>query len=204
LELGFNYLNGLAGKEKDLRQAVSWYRKAADQADPKAQFALGSLYEYGLGVDRDLDQAKAWYQKAASRANTDAVAALKRLEALRSIDVLYWGKRADYGIVEKALAPYKLRLTRNECQSYQGYDFSKDTTDTVTCSEDVPIDAVRTIALALFDAGVHLSSIGPPDQNNASIRNTIIIESTNNASPILLRKKIEQLSECPSHRVTAQ
>ena len=44
-----------------------WYRKAADQGDPRAQSNLGFAYASGQGVTRDLAQAAAWYRKAAEQ-----------------------------------------------------------------------------------------------------------------------------------------
>jgi TPR repeat protein len=38
------------GVEKNSKQAAVWYRKAADQGDPRAQYDLGVMYEYGNGV----------------------------------------------------------------------------------------------------------------------------------------------------------
>jgi TPR repeat protein len=45
-------------------QAALWYRKAADQGDPKAQFALGSLYCWHQGVPLDFSTAYFWLDLA--------------------------------------------------------------------------------------------------------------------------------------------
>jgi len=79
-EMGDKYFLGLGVKE-DLGQAISWYRKAAEQGYAAAQLRLGSLYERGLGVSRDDGQAKAWYQKAADQGNMEALTGLNRLGA---------------------------------------------------------------------------------------------------------------------------
>ena len=47
-----------------LATAMAWYRKAADQADPFAQFALGVMYRRGLGVPEDADTGAIWLSKA--------------------------------------------------------------------------------------------------------------------------------------------
>ena len=52
---------------EDPAQALAWYQKAAAQGHAAAQFNLGRMYEYGLGVDKDPAQALAWYQKAADQ-----------------------------------------------------------------------------------------------------------------------------------------
>ena len=60
------YANG-QGIPKDEAKAASWYRKAADQGDSKAQFALGIMYANGQGVPKDEVEAVRWYRKAAER-----------------------------------------------------------------------------------------------------------------------------------------
>jgi TPR repeat protein len=51
---------------------VKWYRKAADQKLPKAQYSLGFCYANGTGVEQDVEQAVKWYRKAADQGNADA------------------------------------------------------------------------------------------------------------------------------------
>ncbi len=60
------------GVEKDLVQAVAWWRKAADQGDASAQFALGGAYADGDGVAKDAAQAIAWWTRAAESGDTNA------------------------------------------------------------------------------------------------------------------------------------
>jgi TPR repeat protein len=48
----------------------------AEQGDPQAQFALGSMYRYGQGVAQDYDAALGWWQKAAEQGLVDAQYAL--------------------------------------------------------------------------------------------------------------------------------
>ncbi len=79
-KVGDHYYYGVGGVKQDYQQAISWYRKAADQGYPAAQLKLGSIYEYGWGVDKDYDKARSWYQKAADQGNGDAKAALSQLE----------------------------------------------------------------------------------------------------------------------------
>ena len=51
--------------EKDLKEAVKWYRKAADQGLAVAQDSLGIRYHHGEGVPEDEVTAYAWYNIAA-------------------------------------------------------------------------------------------------------------------------------------------
>ena len=60
------YDNG-QGVPQDYAQAVSWYRKAADQGYALAQFSLGGMYYSGRGVPQDYIQAHMWWNLAASR-----------------------------------------------------------------------------------------------------------------------------------------
>jgi hypothetical protein len=60
---------------------VRWYRKAAEQDDEDAQFALGYCLEHGRGVGRDIAQARQWYEKAADQGHWRAANVLARLQA---------------------------------------------------------------------------------------------------------------------------
>ena len=55
------------GVVQDKLQAISWFRKAAEQGYAKAQFLLGILYDQGLSVPQDYKLALEWYQKAAEQ-----------------------------------------------------------------------------------------------------------------------------------------
>ncbi|HZX32188.1 MAG TPA: tetratricopeptide repeat protein, partial [Rhodocyclaceae bacterium] len=47
-------------------------RQGAEAGDPAAQFALGSMYYQGIGVEANLAQAMDWWRKAAEAGNLDA------------------------------------------------------------------------------------------------------------------------------------
>ena len=57
---------------RDYAQAMSWYRRAADQGFALAQNDVGDLYANGQGVTRDDAQALSWYRKAADQGNAAA------------------------------------------------------------------------------------------------------------------------------------
>jgi len=44
------------GVPQDRVQAAAWYRKAAEQGDPRAQFNLGLMYRYGPGYSPALER----------------------------------------------------------------------------------------------------------------------------------------------------
>ncbi|MGN0978147.1 MAG: tetratricopeptide repeat protein [Faecousia sp.] len=54
---------------KDWKEAVKWYRMAAEQGDPYGQDRLGDCYRWGDGVSADPVQAVFWYRKAAEQGN---------------------------------------------------------------------------------------------------------------------------------------
>ena len=56
--------NGI-GVDKDAKEAVVWYRKAALQGSSLAQFNLAVLYENGRGTEVDFAEANEWYRRAA-------------------------------------------------------------------------------------------------------------------------------------------
>src|ERR1043166_6200072 len=67
------------GVPKDPAQALAWFRKAADQMYPPAQFNMGMLYAQGSGVARDLEQAVAWFRQAAEAGLPQAQDALRQV-----------------------------------------------------------------------------------------------------------------------------
>jgi TPR repeat protein len=69
--LGLMYYKG-QGVQQDFKEAVSWYRKGAEQGDAKAQHALGCMYATGQGVQKESKQAALWFQKAADQGDTMA------------------------------------------------------------------------------------------------------------------------------------
>ena len=50
-----------------MEEAVKWFRKAAEQGNPQAQYTLGMMYQKGRGVAQNQSEAQKWYQKAAGQ-----------------------------------------------------------------------------------------------------------------------------------------
>ena len=69
--LGVMYNRGM-GVEQDFKEAVKWYRKAAEQGNAVAQYNLGQMYREGQGVEQDFKEAVKWYRKAAEQGDVDA------------------------------------------------------------------------------------------------------------------------------------
>jgi TPR repeat protein len=72
--LGALYAEGDAGAgiAPDYAQALSWYRKAAEQGHVSAQFNLGIFYASGQAVLRDMAEAARWWQLAAAQGHVEA------------------------------------------------------------------------------------------------------------------------------------
>jgi TPR repeat protein len=71
MNLGRMYSLG-QGVPQDYAQALTWYRRAADQGEAGAQFMLGVIYDNGQGVPQDYAQAGHWYRKATDQGQADA------------------------------------------------------------------------------------------------------------------------------------
>lgn len=54
-------------RDKNYEQALTWYRKAADQGHAEAAYRLSALYMSGRGVNRDEKTGLTWLLKAADR-----------------------------------------------------------------------------------------------------------------------------------------
>lgn len=67
---------------QDYSQAITWFRKAADQGFEAAQVNLGAMYANGEGTPQDYEQALFWYSKAAQQGDPMADEAIKRLQKI--------------------------------------------------------------------------------------------------------------------------
>ena len=65
------YANG-EGILQDDKEAVKWFRKAAEQGDASAQYNLGVMYNNGRGIPQDYEEAIKWYRKAAEQGYASA------------------------------------------------------------------------------------------------------------------------------------
>ena len=61
------------GVERQPTEAAEWYRKAAEQGFPPAQYNLGVLHLNGDGVEEDFDRASLWHRKAAEQGYMSAI-----------------------------------------------------------------------------------------------------------------------------------
>ena len=68
------------GVKQDHNEAVTWYRKAAEQGHAQAQYNLGLIYGKGHGVPQDFAAGLKWLQLAAEQGYVDASKALDTLQ----------------------------------------------------------------------------------------------------------------------------
>lgn len=64
--LGKRFATGTKGATKDMGQAIYWWKMAADNGDPMAQFNLGMAYLQGAGTSQDRVRAHMWLSLAAA------------------------------------------------------------------------------------------------------------------------------------------
>lgn len=74
--LGWEYEHGSDKTAKNLQEAASWYRKAADQGHAEAQFRYAHLRDKGSGVKKNQAEAAKWFKKAAEQGYVRAQIAL--------------------------------------------------------------------------------------------------------------------------------
>lgn len=65
--IGETYYWGYENIEKDYNKAFYWFRKAAEQGEPYAQYNLGCMYSKGQGVAQNDKEAMVWIEKAANQ-----------------------------------------------------------------------------------------------------------------------------------------
>lgn len=70
--LGFLYISGEEAVARDSAEAAKWYRKAAEQGVPGAQFNLALIYANGDGVPKDPVEAVRWCRRAAEQGLPEA------------------------------------------------------------------------------------------------------------------------------------
>lgn len=75
--LGWCYERG-HGVPQDWKQAVEWYRRAAQAGNTVAMGNLGWCYEKGKGVEKDPAAAVSWYRQGAERGSVRSMYELGR------------------------------------------------------------------------------------------------------------------------------
>jgi hypothetical protein len=70
--LGAVYESGSAGISQDLREALRWFKQAAEQQIGPAETWVGDFYYGGGGIPVDYGEALQWYRRAVDHGDADA------------------------------------------------------------------------------------------------------------------------------------
>ncbi|KAI9207055.1 uncharacterized protein BJ171DRAFT_439956 [Polychytrium aggregatum] len=76
LQLASNYTHGLDGCSIDSKLALQYYLMAGKQGDSNAQYQVGCMYRWGMGVDKDEAEGVHWFEMAAKGGSAVACEAL--------------------------------------------------------------------------------------------------------------------------------
>ena len=116
MTLGGNYESGKL-LAQDFHSAVVWYERALKGGVPAAGFALGRLYEKGLGVNRDLAKARDLYWVAKQHNVEGAASAYKRIDEDMKYDpVVLANERAFREAVVGVLAAGRSGVEKRELE----------------------------------------------------------------------------------------
>ncbi|RWX76928.1 hemagglutinin [Neorhizobium lilium] len=105
-QIGIRYTEG-RGVQTDLAEAAKWYKLAADEGLPPAQYRYANLLEKGTGIPRDINKAADYYRKAAEAGNASAMHNLAVLYASGAtgqpdypLAVQWFSRAADLGVAD--------------------------------------------------------------------------------------------------------
>ncbi|MGN1033040.1 MAG: tetratricopeptide repeat protein, partial [Intestinibacter sp.] len=65
-------LNKENDNEENNKNAFKWYKKAAENGLPDAQYNLAGLYMNGLGIEENREKAFEWYEKVAEQGHIES------------------------------------------------------------------------------------------------------------------------------------
>jgi hypothetical protein len=140
-----------AGKDVpvDAKEAVKWFRLAAEQGHDAAQLQLGLMYLIGRGVTEDLTEAEKWIQLADKQGNTDARQVIIAIRTdrynMEAADKAAADKAAaDKAAADKAAAPNPIDLAFHKYNNWN--------------SRPVFIDQLNVDALRDYGEGMMFSS----------------------------------------------
>ena len=120
-ELGLRYELGGCGLLQDSKQAVHWYRLAAQQGDPRGQYLLANCYARGFGIVKDHHQALSFYKKAASQGHEEAKKEIKKLR-----ESIVTSESMTLLVSQAVLYGRNLRQTFYEAMAIDGSDDMND------------------------------------------------------------------------------
>lgn len=88
--LGICYYSG-GGVEKNYKEAVKWFRKAAEQGHAESQCTLGIFYYNGVGVAKNEREAIKWLRMSAEQGCLKAKISLDEIERAANLQQFWRG-----------------------------------------------------------------------------------------------------------------
>jgi hypothetical protein len=128
----------LAFKNENYINAKMLFLKMSRQENPIANYYLGAIHEFGLGVENDLSKAAHYYRMSAARGDIDAKSKLAVLFAQKDsplyepISSVFWHeKAAKGGSAKDALLLAQLYeggvgIPKNSRQAYEWYKYAAE------------------------------------------------------------------------------
>ncbi|MFO1159328.1 MAG: serine protease [Reyranellaceae bacterium] len=111
--------------------------------------------------------------------------------SLSGLDILYFEKAIDEGVVEEVLR--RERVTFRPIKSSPGY---VDETNVVTCGSSNAVGVAKWLAVQLLDAGVRIKGIAP-QANPVEKKITIEHYPEYVRQPVLTKERLSAISRCP-------
>lgn len=117
--LGVVYMSGQYAPwpEKDEKEALAWWRKAAEQGDEEAMFWVGQCYEDGIGASQDIEEAARWKQMAAAHG---FVAEEQDEEAEEIVEVPAEPEKPQLNVVKKKKQEQKAKKAEQAADKEKG------------------------------------------------------------------------------------
>jgi TPR repeat protein len=145
VEVAESYAKG-KGVARDMKQAVTWFTKAAEQGNTDAQMKLGALYLGGKGLPKDGMESAKWYGMAAAAGVPAAQLQVARMHLAGTgvpkddVEAYKWATLANAGGEKQARAVISLvRQRMNAAQIAKGETMVADFLAAKKLSE-TPID----------------------------------------------------------------
>lgn len=112
--VGDMYLFGFQDISIDHNLALFWFNEAASQGEALAQYKIGNIYHYGLGVEKDFSKARNWYRAAADQGLANAQV---------NLGVLYQKGLGGVTDIKNAITWYELAAKQGHSLAYSNLGY---------------------------------------------------------------------------------
>nr|WP_242825582.1 tetratricopeptide repeat protein [Clostridium botulinum] len=96
--LAMNIIGEMYCKEQNYKEAMYWYKKAAEKGNSTSMNKIGVMYYEGKGVEQDYQKAMYWYKKSSQEGN---------FTAMSNIGFMYYNGQGVTEDYKKAMYWYK-------------------------------------------------------------------------------------------------